>query len=312
MDELILHHYPASPFAEKIRSILGYKELPWRSVVIPVIMPKPDLTALTGGYRKTPVLQVGRDVYCDTYRIAQLLDELHPQPPVVRPEQAGIAVAAARFFDSTLFFACIAHLFQPAVLATAFSDMPKAEAGGFAKDRAELMRSAKVPFPTIGEARAIVGDALRRLDAQLARGGPFLLGRDCGWADFCANHPLRSMRLNAALAGELAPYPNVVAWLDRIAAFGHGAPKELSSAEAIEIARRAEPRALLASEGPPLDGVAVGDEVEVSASDYGTDPVRGTLVRVGPDEVALRRRDERAGEVVVHFPRVGFTLRKPA
>ena len=56
--ELILHHYAMSPFAEKIRAILGYKGLSWRSVDIPVVMPKPDLTALTGGYRKTPVLQI--------------------------------------------------------------------------------------------------------------------------------------------------------------------------------------------------------------------------------------------------------------
>ena len=95
MADLILHHYPASPFAEKIRAILGYKGLAWRSVVIPVIMPKPDLTALTGGYRKTPVLQMGCDVYCDTSRIARLLDELHPDPPVFRPEQSGVAAQAS-------------------------------------------------------------------------------------------------------------------------------------------------------------------------------------------------------------------------
>jgi glutathione S-transferase len=55
MNELILHHYPASPFAEKIRAILGFKRLEWNSVIIPMTAPKPDLVALTGGYRKTPV-----------------------------------------------------------------------------------------------------------------------------------------------------------------------------------------------------------------------------------------------------------------
>ena len=29
-------------------------------------MPKPDLTPLTGGYRRIQVLQVGADVFCDT------------------------------------------------------------------------------------------------------------------------------------------------------------------------------------------------------------------------------------------------------
>ncbi|MDH5175928.1 MAG: glutathione S-transferase N-terminal domain-containing protein, partial [Gammaproteobacteria bacterium] len=54
MSELILHHFDWSPYAEKVRVLLGIKGLAWRSVQIPMISPKPDLTALTGGYRKTP------------------------------------------------------------------------------------------------------------------------------------------------------------------------------------------------------------------------------------------------------------------
>jgi Glutathione S-transferase, N-terminal domain len=49
-------------------------------VEIPVIMPKPDLTALTGGYRKTPVLQIGADIYCDSQLIMRELERLHPSP----------------------------------------------------------------------------------------------------------------------------------------------------------------------------------------------------------------------------------------
>ena len=43
-----------------------FKGLAWRSVEIPMVMPKPELMPLTGGYRKTPVLQIGAEVYCDT------------------------------------------------------------------------------------------------------------------------------------------------------------------------------------------------------------------------------------------------------
>ncbi|HCE29343.1 MAG TPA: glutathione S-transferase, partial [Comamonadaceae bacterium] len=66
MTHLILHHYPASPFAEKVRCVLGFKNLAWKSVIIPSVMPKPDVVALTGGYRRTPLLQIGADIYCDT------------------------------------------------------------------------------------------------------------------------------------------------------------------------------------------------------------------------------------------------------
>ncbi len=54
MSELILHHYANSPFSEKVRLVLGLKGLSWRSVTVPVMMPKPDVLALTGGYRRTP------------------------------------------------------------------------------------------------------------------------------------------------------------------------------------------------------------------------------------------------------------------
>ena len=45
------------PHFQKEWCLLGYKHQDYHMVEIPVIMPKPDLMALTGGYRKTPVLQ---------------------------------------------------------------------------------------------------------------------------------------------------------------------------------------------------------------------------------------------------------------
>ena len=74
MPDLILHHYPQSPVAEKVRVVLGIKNVAWRSVQIPRLPPKPDLMPLTGGYRRTPVLQVGADVYCDSQCIIRELE----------------------------------------------------------------------------------------------------------------------------------------------------------------------------------------------------------------------------------------------
>src|SRR5512140_3313528 len=88
MSDLFLPHYPMSPFSEKIRLVLGYKKLAWKSVIIPSIMPKPDLTALTGGYRKTPVLQIGADIYCDSQLIMRELERRHPTPSFLPPATA--------------------------------------------------------------------------------------------------------------------------------------------------------------------------------------------------------------------------------
>ena len=109
MADLILHHYPQSPFAEKIRLILGLKGLDWRSVHIPMIMPKPDLVALTGGYRRTPVLQIGADVYCDTALMADVLEHLAPEPALFPPSHKGLARVLAQWADTTLFQVAMAY-----------------------------------------------------------------------------------------------------------------------------------------------------------------------------------------------------------
>lgn len=311
--EPILHHYGISPFAEKIRAILGYKGLSWRSVEIPAVMPKPDLTALTGGYRKTPVLQLGCDVYCDTVRIARALDELAPERPAFRPEQEAVAVPAGRWLDQHLFLAVIALLFEPEAAAAGQDLFGGAEgAAAFLKDRGPMMAAARVKPPPPGEARVVMEDVLRRLGAQLAAGGPYLFGKDPGWADFCAYHPLWGARSNAVLARRLDAHPRVLAWLDRIAALGHGQPEPLASGEALAIARASKPRPRAGEPGPPLEGLEIGDTVEIAADDYALEPSAGRLVHCGPDELAIERTDERAGRVVVHFPRIGYRVEPAA
>src|SRR5215467_8540352 len=100
--EIIFHHYPASPFSEKVRVVFGIKQLAWRSVEIPNMMPKPDLMPLTGGYRKTPVMQIGADIYCDTQIILRELERRYPTPSIF-PVKNGLAYAIA-FWSDRLFF----------------------------------------------------------------------------------------------------------------------------------------------------------------------------------------------------------------
>ena len=112
MSDIFLHHYPQSPFAEKIRLILGFKHVTWKSVIIPQIMPKPDVVALTGGYRKTPILQVGSDIYCDTALICDVLEHLYPTPSIY-PAQKGLARVVAQWADEKLFWAAMAYNLSP-------------------------------------------------------------------------------------------------------------------------------------------------------------------------------------------------------
>ena len=107
MTDLILHHFATSPFSEKVRIAFGIKQLTWKSVQIPSIMPKPDLMPLTGGYRRTPVLQIGADIYCDTQLIMLELEKRAPQPPLLPPGQAGEARAIAMWVDRNIFWSAV-------------------------------------------------------------------------------------------------------------------------------------------------------------------------------------------------------------
>src|SRR6202158_5531285 len=103
MSEIILHHYPMSPYAEKVRLAFGLKGISWRSVHIPNIMPKPDLMPLTGGYRRTPVMQIGADIYCDTLCILRELERRFPEPTLFPGGYEGIAWGTAMWTDRSFF-----------------------------------------------------------------------------------------------------------------------------------------------------------------------------------------------------------------
>ena len=310
MHDIILHHYPASPFAEKIRLILGAKGLAWRSVTIPWIMPKPDLMPLTGGYRRTPVLQIGADIYCDTALIARVLDARAPQAPLF-PADRVAARSVADLADRDLFGAAVAYVFQPAGFAALFQGMNKPQIDAFIEDR-KTMRTGGAVRMAVPEATGQLHGWLQRLTDHLADGQPFLVSDAPTIADFSAYHPLWFVQRAPALAAIVTRYPAVAAWFARMTALGHGQSRELAADEALTIAAAATPADGQGLAWVDYHGCQSGDEVEIEPADYGIVPVRGRLVISAPDQLGVRRSDPRAGEVTVHFPRIGYQMRKVA
>ncbi len=304
-DSLILHHYDGSPFSEKVRLMLGYKRLAWRSVKVPVIMPKPDVTALTGGYRKTPIVQVGADVYCDTALIAQLLEARAPRPSLFPPSQP-LAPLLAQWADSTLFWTVIPYAMQPAGIADIFKGAPPEVLKAFSADRAPF--TAGMKRQTAADATVNLAAYLGSLEAQLADGRPFLLGLEASIADFAVAHGVWYLRRAGALAEIVARHAQLGAWLDRLLAIGHGPSEPMTSQQALAVAKAAPSHAPTAVQ--PGLGFAAGQVVSVTPTDYGMDPVTGTLVGLNADEVVVARDDERAGRVHVHFPRRGFEIQQ--
>jgi glutathione S-transferase len=308
MSDLILHHYPSSPFSEKIRLIMGHKGLAWQSVIIPRIMPKPDVLALTGGYRRTPFLQVGADIYCDTALICDVLEHRQPTPTLYPEHQKGMARVLAQWADSTLFWAAMGHNLSPKGAAALFAGQPPEAAQAFAADRG-AMRSGMASLRP-GDATAAYRSYLRRI-ANMLHEQPFLLGPAPCVADFAAYHPLWFSRVvNPAMAGVLDATPDVLAWMDRMAAIGHGQMSKLDSAQAIAIAASAEPAPLPEEAFQDEHGIALGSRVTIAAEAFGREPTEGILRAASRTHYMLERTDERAGRLHVHFPRIGFVLRE--
>jgi glutathione S-transferase len=300
---IILHHFDASPFSEKIRLIFGLKKLAWHSVLISRIMPRPDLMPMTGGYRRTPVLQIGADIYCDTQCIMRELERRFPEPSLLPRGHDGLVWGSAMWTDRPFFQNTVNLVFG------SLADKVPAE---FIADR-EKLRGAK--FDVAGMTAAIpqMRDQFRAhlqwIDTQLGDERPWLGGDAPSLLDVNAYMNLWYARSNLDGVEELlAEFDHTRAWAGRLRAEGHGQRTEMSTTDALEIAAKSTPETSELHDPNDPNGRKVGDKVEVMPDDYGKIRVAGEIVALSPLHIAIRRRDPRAGEVVVHFPRAGYLV----
>jgi glutathione S-transferase len=306
MTDLILHHYDFSPFSEKVRLVFGLKGLAWRSVIVPPMMPKPELMPLTGGYRRTPVLQVGADIFCDTRLIVRELERRRPLPTLYPAGTRGESEMVARWAEELLFWPIARY-----VSGVNAEHMPE----GLHADRA-AMRG--MPTPSVERLKSSARRNRAQLRGQLAWIGDMLAdGRE--WflaspapslADIAVYHCLWFLgALKIDLSGEHAPWPAIGAWMQRVAAIGHGTHSTLAAAEALAIAAQAQP-APTPSSDPGDDGPLPGTRVSVRPEEaFGADAVEGIVTFIDQDEVAIRREDAKVVEVVVHFPRLRYVVK---
>lgn len=304
MPDILLHQYDSSPFSEKVRVCLGIKQLAWGAVDEPVIMPKPELISLTGGYRRIPVMQIGADVYCDSQLIVRELERRYPESTLFPNGDAGLSHASALWTDRTIFQAAVAVIF-----GGLGDKVPEA----FVKDREALSGR---PFDTAAMKAAIphMSRQLRAhvalLSEQLTDGRKFLTGDYPGLIDANAYYNLWFIR--SAYPQALSIFEglqHVFEWMDRIQAIGHGERITVSRETALQVARDAEPQA---ASGLSTDKELLGMQVSVAADDYGRDPLEGKLVGASEQQISILRQDPEFGTIVVHFPRIGFSIQAGA
>lgn len=302
---IILHQYDISPFSEKVCVVLGIKGLEWYACDQPVIMPKPDLTALTGGYRKIPVMQIGADIYCDTQLIIRELERRFPTPTLFPAGDKGTAWGVSMWADRVFFQAAVAIIFG--------GGTPLADEA-FIKDREKLTGR---PFDVKGMTAAapMMAEQFRAqlgwLEEQLAGGSAFLTGDKPGLADASAYYNLAFTRVASPSGVKLIEaFPGVLAWEKRVREIGHGKRHEISRDAALDIARDTTSTEQVKADPGEPNSLKPGDNISMMADDYGRDPIAGELVSSSAQHIAIRREDPRIGEVVVHFPRAGFLVIK--
>jgi glutathione S-transferase len=300
---IILHHFEKSPFSEKVRVVFGLKQVSWASVIVSRTMPRPDLMPITGGYRRTPTLQIGADVYCDTQCIIRELERRFPQPTLFPGGNAGIAWATGMWSDRPFFQSAVNLIF-----GSLADKVPQ----DFIKDR-EQLRGQKFDVEAMKLAIPQMRDQFRAhagwIEAQLGDGRTWLLGNSPSLVDINAYMNIWYARNHLSdMTSMLAEFPRSLAWEQRMLAIGHGSREELTSKDSLAIAKRATAETPTMADPDDPNSRKPGDRVSVVPDDYGKVPVTGEIVSLSAQHIAIRRTDPAVGEVVVHFPRAGFLV----
>jgi glutathione S-transferase len=201
---IILHHFAKSPFSEKVRVVFGLKNIEWTSVLISRIMPRPDLMPLTGGYRRTPVMQIGADIYCDTQCIIRELERRFPEPTLFPNGYQGIGWSTAMWTDRSFFQNTVNLVFG------SLSDQVPQD---FIADR-EKLRGAKFDVPAMTAAIPQMRDQFRAhlqwVETQLGDGRAWMSGDMASLCDVNAYMNVWYVRAHLPNADECAASVTVV------------------------------------------------------------------------------------------------------
>jgi glutathione S-transferase len=305
--QVVFHNYPQSPVAEKVRVVFGMKQLNWQSVVIPRLAPKPLLTVLTGGYRRTPVMQMGADIYCDSRCIIQELDRRFPENAVLPAQHYGLLNALNQWADGGLF-----DLSVKIVLGSAGDALP----ADFAHDRGRLYfgpdwkngltQANESLYHTAAQMQA----ALDGIDQHLADGKRYLVGDNPTALDAQVYHVVWFLRGRWNAGPDfLSAFNHIEQWEQRIKALGHGTFEELSPEAAITLAENSVSNCGSGIVGLNPQQLTVGQRVSVCADvDGGETPVIGCIHYADAQRIALKDVETAKASVCVHFPRAGYRV----
>jgi glutathione S-transferase len=303
-NQIILHHYPQSPITEKVRVVFGMKGISWHSVLIPRVPPRPNLMALTGGYRRTPVMQIGADIYCDTACIIREIEHRFPNPPIIPDNIKGIAWGVGQWTDGPLF---------NDVVTVALVEMSATMPPEFLADRGLLYFGEDFSLEGI---QANYAQSLAKVRAQFGwiddnlSSNNYMLGIEPSIADVFCYYLVWFLRSRMEDGDQfLRQFKWLVAWEQLIRDIGHGTSDDMLDLEALDVARNANPLSPEYCDPDDPLGLAIGECITVEPASGGPQ-VAGALHSLSANHVAIIRNDENVQRDCVHFPRVGYKINR--
>ena len=297
-----LYHYLASPYSEKLRLALGMAGMQWGSVIVSSQPPRPIVDFFLMGYRRIPVLQLGAHFYCDSKlafdALAQYSDRL---------TWGGCLSASQELLrqraEERVFFAVIAAASSISVLRFLARDLGLLGTLRFLQDRAQMMKDATIEKMSPSTAAGVIEDFVGHLESLL-RFEDFLVGERASYLDLCCYHPLWMASLINRQAILSLP-PLVQAWMQRIAALGHGASISLSQDQLHDM--------VITDTAPDPVGeisgsFAPGALVSVAPVDYARNRTVGHLAVMDSHQCVIKRGLQSGEAVFLHFPIAGFEV----
>ena len=300
---MILHHYEASPFSEKIRLMFGYTEYAWQSCISPAMPPRPIVEPLVDAYRLIPIAQMGADIFCDTRVISSELANLTGKSELAAENCSSEVQKFVEYVDAKILSAGLKTASIPKFIFMMLKNYPLGMVYKFMKDRAGLMKTSTRSDMTKEDAKRILTEHNKNLEQKLSN-SDYLFSDAPSIADFASYH-LIWFKKNIGRASDFTEFPNINAWCKRMAKIGHGKRTEISATEVHKLAKSSQPREIPQT---MKQDVLFGKDVQINPLNFKQMIVNGVLVGSDHSKWIIARETPDFGLLHLHFPKSGYQL----
>ncbi len=300
---IILHHYPLSPYSEKIRAMLAYTDTAWKSCITSEAPPRGDLDILSGGYSRIPIGQIGADIYCDSNLLADEIAALSKTPALANEKLNAEQLEQRQWVESKLFFACVNRAFSISLLSRIAKEKGVLNLGHFLKDRIQMGAKAAISMGSPKSAPKYINQGFNLLTEGMGTNA-FIGGNSPNLVDFALYHCFWFLA-EVGERDDLNENPQVLDWYQRMHSYQSSPVDEIGIESALSEAKIANPKRLAKRF---TQDHRIGADITIAPSDYRQIPVTGKLVGADSQRWIIERNHPETGKLHLHFPTHGVNV----